>query len=561
MKIISTLISTIIAFLGYSQIQHVYESNKTLSYNEIIQSYEYLEETYLTAKLLEYGPSDAGLPIHLFVMGDTDKENKPTLLIMNGIHPGESCGIDASIKFAEDLLKMDSPILNQVNICIIPVYNVGGCLNRNSMSRANQNGPEEHGFRGNARNLDLNRDFIKCDSRNTETFYKIFHDWEPEVFIDTHTSNGADYQYVMTLITSQINKMNPELQQFTKNDFVPFIYDYMEESYPIVPYVQTRNRTPESGINDFLDTPRYSSGFTNLFNSIGFISEAHMLKPYRERVLSTYYLLNAISTFMSSNGPILTQLKKKADRSTSRLKTLFYNYELDTISYEQIRFKGYKHYYKESEVTRLNQLYYDSSSPKTFKTKYFNTFVAKDTLEVPKSILIPHAWRRVIEHLRMNGVEMTQLDEEREITTQFLYISDFESTRFPYENHYLHYEVKVEKRDQTVVYRKGDYLIELDQKSNRYILEILDPRMPDSFFAWNYFDGILQQKEFFSDYVFEPEAKRILKENPGLEKEFRLLQENDSAFAKNGWTQLFYIYQRSDYYEQSHNRYPIAFIY
>ena len=60
-------------------------------------------------------------------------------------------------------------------IAAIPVYSVGGMLNRNSHSRANQNGPEEYGFRGNAGNYDLNRDFIKSDTKNSEVFQKLFY--------------------------------------------------------------------------------------------------------------------------------------------------------------------------------------------------------------------------------------------------------------------------------------------------------------------------------------------------------------------------------------------------
>ena len=85
----------------------------------------------------------------------------------------------------------------------IPVYNVDGALSRQDTSRVNQNGPEAFGFRGNARHLDLNRDFIKADSLNARTFAQVFTRWDPDVMVDTHTSNGADYQHVVTLIATQ----------------------------------------------------------------------------------------------------------------------------------------------------------------------------------------------------------------------------------------------------------------------------------------------------------------------------------------------------------------------
>jgi hypothetical protein len=91
---------------------------------------------------------------------------------------------------------------NTIIVCI-PVYNIGGALNRNSTSRANQDGPG--GFRGNARNYDLNRDFIKSDTRNTKSFVEIFHTINADVFIDNHVSNGSDYQYKLTYIMSITN--------------------------------------------------------------------------------------------------------------------------------------------------------------------------------------------------------------------------------------------------------------------------------------------------------------------------------------------------------------------
>jgi len=545
-------------FLQFNgQVQHKYEENQTFTYDECIDAWKELSSTYLTIKMMDYGLSDAGRPIHLIILGDTDKENKPTLLINNGIHPGESCGIDASLKFAEDLLKSDSPILNKINIVIIPIYNVGGALNRNAWSRANQNGPEEHGFRGNARNLDLNRDFIKCDSRNTEAFYKIYHDWEPEIFVDTHTSNGADYQYVMTLITSQIDKLHPEFRTFVRGSMVPDLFKRMEDSYPMSPYVNTMGRTPESGISDFNDSPRYSTGYTSLFNTIGFVTETHMLKPYRDRVLSTYYFLKNLSEYTAENANILVQLKKKADRETARMRTLGINHRLDTNFHTLLDFKGFEPYYEKSEVTLQEQLHY-RRIPKNIKIKHYSSYVPGDTLSIPKAYIIPQAWREVIAHLKMNKVEMKRLKEDMELQVYVSYIEDYEALKQPYEGHFLLRNVQTEEGHQKINFLKGDYVVELNQKSNRYIIECLEPKSVDSFFAWNYFDAILGQKEYFSDYVFEPEAKKILEENPHIEEALRKKQKEDKAFAQNSWAQLYFIYKLSKYYEKSHNRYPIA---
>jgi len=198
-----------------------YTQNKTYTYQQAQDIYKSLAKKYDKAKFYPVGKSDIGLDINVFIIsGDKDfnpkslqDKNRSVLLINNAIHPGEPCGVDASIKLAYDLLSSDkyAELLEQTLVCIIPFYNVGGGLNRSCCSRANQNGPEEYGFRGNFKNRDLNRDFIKCDTKNAQIFTQIYHTCKPDVFIDTHTTNGSDFQYTMSLIASQPDKLNQHL--------------------------------------------------------------------------------------------------------------------------------------------------------------------------------------------------------------------------------------------------------------------------------------------------------------------------------------------------------------
>ena len=291
---INTLVLCLIVGTSFAQKTDLYLKNETHTYASAFDAYKTMAENNPDkCNFLQFGSSDYGIPVPLFILNESgiftaaEIESKNVILINNAIHPGEPCGVDASIKLAQDLLATTLP--KNVIIAIIPIYNIGGAHNRNCCSRANQNGPAEYGFRGNSKNLDLNRDFIKADSKNTLAFYKIFHFLKPSIFVDTHTSNGADYQHTMTLITSQLNKMNPELADYTKNKLNPHLFKKMEEgNYPMVPYVHSIEKIPDNGIMDYLEIPRYSTGYTNLFNTISYVTEAHMLKPYEERVNSTY---------------------------------------------------------------------------------------------------------------------------------------------------------------------------------------------------------------------------------------------------------------------------------
>ncbi|HAE30151.1 MAG TPA: hypothetical protein DCF89_03475, partial [Flavobacteriales bacterium] len=252
--VITSLIS--LDCIGQINIQQ-YKNNHSLTYENTISAYKKLDEKFEDGRLIEMGKADCGKPIYLFVIDPTktfDKtsfKNRTVLMINNGIHPGEPCGIDASINFVNDLMNDSNFIRRMENLVIgiIPIYNVGGSLNRGCCSRANQNGPETYGFRGNARNLDLNRDFIKRDSENAKIFAKIFHFLDPDVLVDTHTSNGADYQHVMTLLTTQLDKLNPSLSDLCRTDLVPTLYEKMKETgYIMSPYVNTLQSIPDSGL-------------------------------------------------------------------------------------------------------------------------------------------------------------------------------------------------------------------------------------------------------------------------------------------------------------------------
>lgn len=543
-------------------------SNKkeTATYSEAISYYEKLAKDNPQAKLLTYGTTDFGKPLHLLVLSKDKifdpvtirKGNKRILLINNGIHPGEPEGIDASMMLARDLLQADQ-LPKDVVICIIPVYNIDGSFNRNGTSRANQNGPIAYGFRGNSKNLDLNRDFIKTDSRNSAAFQLIFNTWQPEIFVDTHTSNGADYQYVMTLIPTQKDKLNAILSGYLTKTLVPDLYKGMEQKgYPMIPYVNSIEETPDAGITGFIDLPRYSTGYTTLHNTIGFMPETHMLKAYDLRVDATYKLLQTYIDLVERDAKIIGENKRKADEFVANQKEFGLEWKLNRSEVDSLPFKGFEAGEKPSTVSGQDRLFYDRNKPYTKSIKEWNKFDASITVQKPVAYIIPKAWDRVIALLKLNNVVLKELKADSKIKVESYYIGDFKTGTRPYEGHYLHSAVKLISTQQELQYYAGDYIVYVNQPTNRYIVETLEPQATDSFFNWNFFDSILDMKEHFSAYVFEDTATELLKNNPALKAKLEEKKASDPDFAKNGSAQLDFVYKNSDYYEKTHNRYPVA---
>ena len=539
----------------------------TTTYDEAIAYYQSLATTFSKqAKLLTYGKTDFGKPLHLLVLSkdgifDPSKikqTDKRVLLINNGIHPGEPEGIDASMMLARDLLKTQNLPKNVV-ICIIPIYNIDGSFNRTSTSRANQNGPLAYGFRGNSKNYDLNRDFIKTDSKNSESFQQIFNTWQPEIFVDTHTSNGADYQYTMTLIPTQKDKLNPTLAGYLTNTMLPYLYSEMKsKGFELIPYINSVKETPDSGISGFMESPRYSTGYAALHNTIGFMPETHMLKPYDKRVESTYKLLQTYIDIVERDAKVIGENKAKADESIANQKTFTLDSKLNRNKFDEIEFKGYAAKYKTSEVSGLDRLYYDRNEPYTKTIKQWNNFEPSLTIQKPIAYIIPKAWDKVIKLLKLNNVKVDELKSDVKLEMEMYYIVDMKTAQKPFEGHYLHSAVKVETRSQTINYYKGDCVVYVNQKANRYIVETLEPQAPDSFFNWNFFDSILGQKEHFSSYIFEDTAAELLKQNPSLKQKLEEEKVKNPELAKSAYAQLEFIYKNSDYFEPTFMRYPIG---
>lgn len=545
---------------------------ETPEYKDVIEYYTNLADEFSEISLFEMGKTDSGNPLHLVVFNadgktDLDKINsysKNRILINNGIHPGESDGIDASMMMLRDIVHNDSLKNKYKNslICIIPVYNVGGALNRNSHTRANQNGPKEYGFRGNARNFDLNRDFIKQDTKNAKAFAEIFHTVNPDVFIDNHVSNGADYQYAITHLFTQHNKLGGDLGKFLETKMRPDLEKSLtDKGIIITPYVNVWGTTPEKGWSQFYDSPRYSTGYTTLFNTLGMMVETHMLKPYKTRVEQTYELMLSQLDFTEENSTEIKELRAKSIKNILAKKTYPITFKVDRENPTQFNFKGYEGSYIDSKVTNGKRLFYDKTKPFTKEINYFNNFIPTKEVTIPKAYILEKGWYKIVNRLKTNNIKFTRLKKDTTITVEEQHIDKFDTRKSAYEGHYLHYNTSVKKSTKRVKFKEGDIYIPTNQNGVRYVIETLEAEAPDSFFNWNFFDTILQQKEGYSSYVFEDVAEQFLKDNPSVKKSFDEKLKMDEDFAKNSRAQLYWIYKQTTHYEKAHLKLPIYKVY
>lgn len=563
------LLFTFISSYGQAKYETLFERSngtQTPEYDEVIAYFQQLAADFEEVEIREMGMTDSGKPLHLVVLdkkGSFDpaswrSENRLVVFVNNGIHPGEPMGIDASMMYLRDILQGKLPWSEEVVLAMIPVYNIGGHLNRNATTRVNQEGPEAHGFRGNARNYDLNRDFIKTDTRNSASFQAIFQWLMPHVFIDTHTSNGADYQHVMTLIETQHDMLGGEAGKYMYEVLTPGLFEEMKKrDFPLVPYVNVWGDVPENGWIQFKDSPRYSSGYASLFHTISYVPEAHMLKTYKQRVESMYALFQSYQTFFNRDSKDIVAAVEN-DRETAKSKEAFeFNYIPRKENPSKIDFLGFRSGYKPSDVSGEPRLYYDRNKPFEAEVDFYDSYQSSLTIKKPSYYIIPQGWIDVVANLQRNNITMERTNSDTTLLATAYYITEYETAKRPYEGHYLHSGIKVREISHEVNLRKGDWLVPMNQAGNDFIMEVLEPQAEDSYFVWNYFDTILQAKEGYSAYVFEDLAAAYLSQNPALKKELDKKRSEDGTFAKDGAAQLMWVYEHSPWREKEYMRYPI----
>jgi hypothetical protein len=549
----------------------VYElsnGTKTSTYKETIAYYQHLASVSSKCTLLNIGQTDSQEPLHLILWsydgeislsGIGNRLDKKLIFINNGIHPGEPDGVDACQLLLKRLISDSAFARKHSNtvLAIVPIYNVGGSINRNSTTRVNQNGPESYGFRGNAHNYDLNRDFVKMDSKNAWSFTRVFTQLDPDLFIDTHVSNGADYPYNITLLSNHQNKFRSELETFLQTSFTPLLYKTMaEKGEKMVPYVNVHGTDPRAGITEFLDHPRYSNGFAAIHSCPAYTIETHMLKSHKTRTEATLKLLETFLESTTQLGDALSENRKKEKHWFQLADSIPTAFNLLANS-DSLLFEGYAYEAKYSEIFDRKLMQYDRD--KTYKNfiPHRHHYGIKRKVKKPKSYYIQAGYHQIISRLINNGIKGEYLDKDSLMHLTVQKIESFETIDTPFEGHYLHYNTRISEVPTKVQLRKGDFIIHTQENNARLLAEYLDPVAPDSYFNWGFFDIILQQKEGYSAYVWQNEAAKMLENDDILRDEFETKKADDVEFKNNFNAQLYWLYQQSNHFEKAYKRLPV----
>jgi hypothetical protein len=501
--------------------------------------------------------------------GSIRASGRTILLVQACIHAGECEGKDAGLMLFRDLAifpRTSLKFLDNVSIIFIPIFNVDGHERFGPFNRINQNGPREMGWRTTAGNLNLNRDFLKADAPETQAWLRMFNQWMPDFFIDCHTTDGADYQYILTYLMEIYGDMDEGLSNWSKNSFLLQMQSHLNNGgYPVFPYVDFRNwHDPRSGLISEVAPPMLSQGYTALRNRPGLLIETHMLKPYRQRVEGTYECILTALEILNKESGNLKRLIQNADQfvsSESFLTTPFpLQFETSMDDSTMVEFLGMEYNVEKSDLSGGDWFKY-TKTPATFHIPYFSSAKPVHTTKLPYAYVIPPEWSNVIDRLTIHGIKGTKLSRNETIKISTCRFKNPKWQQNPYEGRHPVTNIEYDEIVETRLFPAGSVVVEMMQPAARIIPHILEPKGNGSFVYWGFFDAIFEQKEYGESYVIEKMARDMMAKDPVLKKEFEEKKSTDTTFANNPLLILNWFYNKSPYFDKRKGIYPVGKIY
>jgi hypothetical protein len=544
---------------------------RTSSYEETVELCRRLDRASPLVHYESFGVSGEGRALPLLVIdgdGHTDPERirrsrKAVVLIQAGIHAGEIDGKDAGLMLVREIAVDGAgrDLLDHVTIVFIPILNVDGHERVSAFNRPNQNGPENMGFRATAANLNLNRDFIKADAPETRAWLRLFDRWQPDLFIDCHVTDGADYQHVVTYVVETWQNADPAVAAWAREHFVAPLESRMRAAgYPLAPYCDFRRaHDPQSGLKSFASPPRFSTGYAAIRNRVALLVETHMLKDYATRVRGTHRMLVEALAVAGADADGLRHVVAAADHRVGgeafRREPLPLTWTVSFTDSLMFEFLGYAYTVEKSDLTGGDWYRY-GSEPAVLRIPYFHTQTVTASAHLPEAYVLPPQWTDVIERVADHGLETFTLRERITLPVATVRFRDVQWTAAPYEGrHSLTYAWDEIEEERTLP--PGTVVVDLAQPGARVAAHLFEPAGPDPLVRWGFFDASFEQKEYIESYVIERVAREMLAADPELARDFEEMRKNEEFAANPEWIRRWF-FERSPWYDTRPGVYPVG---
>ncbi len=525
-------------------------------------------------RLETFGTTPEGRPMTVviasgdgtFDLAAARKAGKPVVLLQAGIHPGEIEGKDAGLMLLRDIAVTGKypHLLDHVVLVYIPVFNVDGHENSSPYHRINQNGPERMGFRGQSQYLNLNRDYVKADAPEMRAWLTLWLRWLPDLLIDVHTTDGADYQYDLTWYTEDPHKLDPAVSAWQHDAIVNHaIPAYEKRGHLASIYLEFKDgRDPRKGIVNFGSGPRYSTGYAALQNRPALLIETHMLKPYANRVQATYDIVELMLEQVGAHPAALLAATAKADASTiarprdaNARVALTFKPDPQPTKFE---LKGYAFTLSHSDLSGSEWIRYEPGQPKHYRIDNWNGLLPDLSITPPAAYVVPAQWTAIIDRLDAHGIRYERTGQSQTIRAEGYQLDDPVWASQPFEGHLMLRDFALHAAPREVTLPPGSAIVSLDQRAANVAIALLEPQAPDSLLRWGYLDAVFEAKEYGEPRVVEQLAREMLARDPALKAAFAQKLRDDPAFAADSRARLAFFFERSPWYAAQHiGAYPV----
>lgn len=490
--------------------------NQTPRYAETIEYCKLLAANSSKIHYTTIGISPQGREIPLLIVDKNGyttveqarKNERVVVLAEACIHAGEPDGKDAGLMFVRDIALFDElpGILDNITFLFIPILNVDGHEDFGEHYRINQNGPVEVGARFTAQRYNMNRDFVKADAIEMRSFLKLYAEWMPEIFIDIHVTNGADFQYVSTYGLEHCGYLAPNMLDWSMNVFEKELCERMkQDGYPIFPYYSPEDWTDvetKPTAKAYVDAfaPQYSNGYASANNRIGLLIENHIYKPYKERVDAAYlYLKNSIQITEQHAKELQAEVAKADQFMASaefRKDSLALSYEVDMNKPVKVPFLAWKDSIVVSDLSGGNWHCYDHNSPVKTETLLYQSYIGEQKIKLPEAYLIPQEQLETIALLDIHSIDYTRLPEDQSIEVESYHFTASEWSKTPYEGR-VTLNTKYIPVKETIAYHTGDVVVSTSQPKVKLIAHLLEPKSSTSLVYWGFYNNFIKAPNEF----------------------------------------------------------------
>lgn len=536
------------------------------SYEETMAWLEKLDENSPYITMIPIGLSEQGRAIQMLIVSKNQeftadeiaRSKKPLILFQAGIHAGEIDGKDAGMMLLRDINQGEKlELLDEANLLFIPILNVDGHERKSEYGRVNQRGPKIMGWRTNAVNLNLNRDYTKLETAGIKAVAKVINDYDPDLYIDIHVTDGADYQYDVTYGFVETGGYSPEISSWLSTQFKPEVDQALKDHGHIPgPLLFAANGQDFSEGNvAFSFSPRFSHTYGDIRHLPAILIENHSLKPFEQRVLGTYvFLEQAIKSVGDHFESLQNAVESDSDQS---MESVVVKYGFRETPADSMEFLGIKSEKITSALTG-NEYVSWQAEPITQQVPSILMDRPVSSVPVPKAYWIPSEWKEVIQKMKEHGIQMEVLEEAKELNLEYSTVTDYRMVSQPYEGKMRFQSFDLAKKYRKLTLQPGSVRVKTDQPLGELAVILLEPESVDSFFQWGYFNTILSQTEYMETYVMEPMIQSMLDQDPALKTRFEEELAKDEAFAKSPRRIYRWFYEQTPYIDQNWKVIPVG---